>query len=228
MKKFTVILLVAATLLLYLVPMAGCGGEEDAVLIARAKELIPKTYEINSFFYIDGLPVKEGGESIGGYVPADMTSLAARGYTKIDDILSTMEGVWTSDYRTRFRESSLFTAVNTGYMQESKYCYERYTNEYNENNQTEEIYEGIWVSELGLPTRTDPTEYLLDTLAVKEKTARRARLTLDVIVTNHENTSETQRKQVTITLAKEESGEWLLDGSVVVKYFIKPTVPEIN
>ena len=60
MKK--ILLLILASMMVF--GLFGCGETlpEDEMLIARAEELIPRTEEFNRLFYIEGIPLKEGGK----------------------------------------------------------------------------------------------------------------------------------------------------------------------
>ncbi len=212
MKKIIIPLLILA-ILLPCITLVGCGAAApaDEVLLARAKELIPATALINRFFYVEGMPLDPDAPPSGGYRAVDMTAIRALGFENLEGILASMNGVWSSAYCTRFRESSLFSTISNGNSLATKYCFDYYDPKTN-------AYEGIFVSAAGLPNQTDPVEYLTDTLRVKEKTSTRAKLQLDVRVTDHTNPTEIMEDTITITLVKEKD-MWLLDSNLAVKYF---------
>ncbi len=220
MKRILALTLAAGLLIAMAATLTGCGGSVDeAALCARAAELVPKTALINRLFHIEGLPLKEGSAPVGGYRPVDMNVIESYGYENLEGIIESMHGVWTDEYIGRFRESSLFSAVGTGSTQESKYCYDQY------DIKTKE-YEGIWALSEGPDNPTDPVEYLYDTLAVKKIINKNlVRMTMQVIVTDSEDASRTQRTDMTFTMAREsKDAEWLLDSSVVVKFYIEESV----
>ncbi len=220
MKKTLALTLALLFIIGAVLTFSACGTKVDEnEVITAAQQLIPRTDLINRLFHIEGLPPKEGGQSVGGYREVDMTAIAALGYASLEEILDSMTGIWTADYIARFRESSLFEVVNIGSSQESKYCYDQY-------HVKTGAYEGIWVSVKGLSNPTDPVEYLYDTITVeKVRNANSVRLRMDVIVTNSENSAESERQGITFTIARENSrAPWLLDSSVVVKYYIEEEI----
>ncbi len=215
MKRICALMMAVLLSMCCLLTFTGCGAKVDeAAVIARAKELIPQTDMINRLFHIEGLPMRAGAVAVGGYAEVDMNEIEALGYQNLEEILTSMKGIWTEDYIGRFRSSALFEAVGNGNTQESKYCYDQY-------NIKTDAYEGIWVSVKGLDNPTDPVEYLYDTLAVdKIYNANQVRLSMQVVVTDSEHPTETQQTEITITLAREnKKAAWLLDSSVVVKYY---------
>ncbi len=200
--------------------LVACEDEEhdDTAVLARAEELIKKAMLFDKLFYIEGLPVKTNYDTMSGYLPVNMDRIGELGYENLAEIIADMRTVWTDTYCTRLENSSLFKQVSTGGAIESKYCYDYY------NNQGE--YHGIYAAERGLPIQTDPTEYHFDTMKVHERLGDfRVKISVDVTITNHLNTSETVNYTVYLTLARgqEKDAEWLLDSTTAVKFFYYDT-----
>ena len=207
MKK--ILLLILASIVVF--GLFGCGETlpEDEMLITRAEELIPQTEEFNRLFYIEGIPLKEGGKEENGYAPADEAGLAMYGITKISEATNLMEGIWSKDYIEDFQKSTLISSVIDGnYIASYAYCYDKYDKSKN--------FIGVMVDVDGLPIQAGRVEYLYDTLYVKEKTEDTAILKLEVIVKD-ENGNQKQTS-LTVTLTKDNAGVWYLNSNTAVVY----------
>ncbi len=215
--RVTTLLLTIVLLTSLSFSMSACGKEDDAVLIARAKELIPKTEVINKLFYIEGIPTLEGADSVSGYYPADMVELFLLGFESVADIKDYMRTIWAPEFCEVVFASYLFASVYNGDMiVDFAYCYDCYEKGYD----GEEVYAGIRVYQDGLSITTSPTEYHYDTLKVEKKTKERAELSISVTVYGEDGT--TQDKTLTVVLSKTEEGIWMLDSYTGVKYFTPP------
>ncbi len=218
MKKTICIWIVLAVLATFLLSATSCGAgdlPEDADLIARAAELIPMAEVFDNLFYVTGLPILEGGSEISGYLPVDMEKIKALGYEKLEDMLTALRGVWSEAYCQRLENSSLFSRVSTGGTIETKYCYDYYEIKTGK-------YQGIYVSNKGLPMQMDPVDYHLDTLQVVEKLEYTAKLSVNVTVTDYQDATRTKDQTVYITLTRGQSGSdpWMLDSTTAVKFFM--------
>ena len=204
-KLLTVCLILSLTFGIF-----GCGtAPTDETLITRAKELLPKTEELNDLLYITGIPLDPTAKETNGYQKADGEYLKEKGITKISDVFSKMKGIWSEDYIERFKKSSLVTSVVEGnQIAAYAYCYDQYDKLGN--------FLSIMVSTQGLPIQCGAVEYLYDTLEVKEKTGEHAVLSLSVNVTNGEG--QTKETTLSVTLTKNEMGEWLLGSTTAVVY----------
>ena len=115
MKK----LLTVCLILSLIFGIFGCGTTPtDETLITRAKELLPKTEELNDLLYITGIPLDPTASETNGYQKADGEYLKEKGITKISDVFSKMKGIWSEDYIERFKKSSLVTSV----VERSRIC----------------------------------------------------------------------------------------------------------
>ncbi len=203
----SVLLLLSLTL-----GLTGCGKPEDADIIARAKELIPKTEVINQLFFEEGIPTRQE-EPQNGYIPADANRLEAMGFTKIDDIFRYMEEVYTKEFCEIFKNSYLFEPLYSGGSIVSySYCYDHYEKDKNGND----VFVGVMVSAFGLDPQTSPVVYHYDTLTVKEKAKKRCVLTMDVTVTSENNS---QTKPLKVVLTRDSDGVWRLDSHTCATYF---------
>ncbi len=214
MKRIIVFALLAVLFVTAVIPQTGCGAKVDeAEVFARAEELIPKTALINRLFFIEGLPLKEGGLVVGGYQEVDMDEIRALGYESLEDILASMDGVWSREYIERFRSGSLFEVLSTDTYQKSKYCFDRYDSKTG-------VYEGIWASDAGLANHTDYVEYLYDTLEVEKIYHKnRVKVKMDAVVTDRDDPTAVCTVNISITLARvKTSAPWLLDASTAVAY----------
>lgn len=212
-RTFTLILLLATTLNLF-----SCGKPEDETLIARAKELIPRTEVVNQLFFEEGIPVLEGGDVAGGYRPADMMQLRSMGFETVASIQAYMREVWCEEFCTIFDSSYLFSAMQDGNSITSfAYCFDAYDGE--------GTFEGVMVWAEGLSVRTSPVTYRYDTLEVVEKTRRRAVLTMDATVTDENGAGHEVSMEVVLSL--DADGEWRLDSHTCYRYFEAPKTKEV-
>ena len=181
---------------------------EDALLISRAEELIPKTETFNTLFYIKGVPYDTSSSEENGYKKADMAALAIYGIEKIEDSQNLMQGVWSSAYMKRVKKSSLMTSVIEGNSIASYvYCYDKYTKG--------GVYTGVMVNVEGLPIQAGEVTYHYDTLKVVEKEETKATLEMNVTVKNTDGDTKDTTLDVVLVL---ENGVWLLDSNTAVVY----------
>ena len=197
---------------LFLLGLVSCGEEAppptDEVLLERARELIPMTAPVNRLFYEEGIPYCETGDNVGVYYPADAAQLSLLGFVKVADILSYMKDVWSEDYVQQIEGSAIFkSVVGDNGVSSYAYCYDSYDKNGN--------FVCVMVNSNGLPIKTDPVTYDLDSLRVVSKSAERARITLTATVSGGEG----QTKDVTVdVLLVPEGDTWMLASGTAVKF----------
>ena len=124
-KRLFVLLLLSVTLL----TLASCGEVEivhdEAEIMTAAEDLISRSVTWNHIFFIDGIPVLEGGREQGIYREADPSYLASFGMSKITDVITYGKTVFSSSMMQLFDET-LFQSIKNevGGVASSAVCYD--------------------------------------------------------------------------------------------------------
>ena len=200
MKKIISCLLLFSILLGSL-SLYGCGPtEEDAVLLAKAKELTEASAKLNSLLFGEGIKAKEGGYELGAYAEADSESLAYYGVESVTDIKLYIGSIY-SKATALWIES---TVLNSTKAESQALTYARY-------------YDGSWQvgsetkSGLMVKTNYEATavgEVSYDNYVLFSTSMNEVVFLVDITVTDGEITKVFPEERITM---RKEKGIWLLD-----------------
>ena len=191
--------------------LVSCGELEydEAEVSAAAKELIPKTEEINNIYWGPGIGyTSDLSTSNGYYFEALITDLDKYGIKTIDDLKKKTEAVFSASYC----ENIFATKLNSVSDEDGVYSYARYYQKYSDANQT--VPDTIMVYTKAIVLLSDGVEYLTDTLKVEYSDRERVYVTLDVKVTRGD---ESQIRSLTVGLVPGDNG-WRIDTPTYISY----------
>lgn len=203
-------LLLAAAMLLCLL---SCGElketADEGEILSAAERLISESVLWNELFFIDGLPVLEGGRESGNYREVDPAYLAGIGMSSLSEILEYGRTIYSADMMETM-EATLFGSIRTddGTIFSSAACFD-----FSEGSGEEETFLCLMVNPSECPRfGGDTVTYRYDGMTVTYNLNRCA----TVLVTaegSGENAGKTAQVRVNLVL---EETKWKLDNYTFV------------
>lgn len=175
----------------------------EADILAAAEERITESVLWNRIFFIEGLPVLEGGRASGVYREVDPAYLEALGMSSVSDIIDYGKTVYSTSMMTLFEET-LFSSIKNeiGGVSTSAVCFD-----YTEKIDGQDRFLCVMVDPEQSPRfGASELEYLYDTMKVEYNLNGRAIVSLSV---KKVGSDETRLIRVNLLL---ENEVWFLDG----------------
>ena len=186
---------------------------DEAVVIAAAADLIPKSDRINRIFWGTGIPIleTEDAETVGKYTEADPAFLEENGFSNIEELKEMTSLVYDSVFCKTIFETKL---GENDTAEDDKITYVRYYQTKKTSGGTT-VYGPIMVHTMAVVYFDKPVVYHTDTLALCEVRGEIVYLTLDVTVLDDADQPVIQELVVALI---EESDGWRLVNPTYDKY----------
>lgn len=181
----------------------------EAEILAAAEEKIAASVLWNRLFFIEGLPVLEGGRTSGNYREVDPAYLEEIGMSRVSEIISYGKTVYSASMMELFGET-LFSPIknDVGSVLSSAVCFD-----YTEKIDGKDQFLCVMVDPDESPRiGASEVEYLFDTMRVEYNLNGRATVSLSV---RRAGGSDVQSLRVQLLL---ENELWLLDGYTFVRF----------
>ncbi len=185
----------------------------EAEILAAAEEKISESVLWNRIFFIEGFPILEGGRTTGNYQEVDPAYLESIGMSRISEIISYGETLYSSSMMALFEET-LFNSIKNGVggVSTSAVCFD-----YTERIDGADRFICVMVDSNESPRFfASEVEYLFDTMQVEFNRNGRATVSLSVKKLGAEQGEDTLRRlRVNLSL---ENEVWLLDSYTFVVF----------
>lgn len=181
---------------------------EGEVAVA-ARELIPKTADLNIIYWGAGIGyVKNDSTSVGYYYEADPFSLIKYGITTVDDLKEMTRAVFSDSYSSNIFDTKL-TSVQDG---DEIISYARYYQNYSDAENREP--DRIMVYSRAVVLLSDDVTYLPETIKVLYSKKQTVFVSIEASVKRGD---KTQTRTITVGLVEEEDG-WRIDTPTYISY----------
>ena len=188
--------------------LAGCAKPDEAAFLAEVKGLLTEAEKVNVLCFGEGLATKEGGYKVGSYTEASEESLAAFGVTNTASIKAKIAAVY-SVTTAEWVEKVTFSAT---YEDSEVLSYSRY---YDTTAALEAGKRDVLMVKEGYEALLN-ARATYSNVRVVELSSRRAKILVDITVTNEKGETRTE-KDVLLALRNEENG-WRFDEATYQNY----------